>query len=392
MRTLREGLVLWLLAGCAASGADAPDEDLVRTGEDLLTWQEFYEGVERDADGIWVVDGDTPIDTEKRLVDFYEQLVSEDALTVARVGGRDSVWGATQQRALTYCVSTTFGARYDAAVQAMESATGAWESVADVRFIHLVDEDARCSASNASVLFDVRPTSGQRYLARAFFPYQSRASRNVLIDSTAYRAGGGVTLAGILRHELGHTLGFRHEHTRPEAGTCFEDNNWRAVTAYDRSSVMHYPQCNGVSGDLTISALDAQGAATIYGPPQTGGAPSPAPEPSPEPSPAPSPSSDTARSGSASGSLTAGQSIAYSGLAVTPGSTFAARMTGTGDTDLYVRWDQAPTLSAFDCRPYGNDSNETCELRVPDGVGAAHVMVHGYTASTYALEVEWVEP
>jgi hypothetical protein len=76
-----------------------------------------------------------------------------------------------------------------------------------------------------------------------------------------------LTLTGILRHELGHTIGLRHEHTRPESGTCFEDNDWRGVTDYDAFSVMHYPQCNG-QGDwsLTLTAFDQNGIACLYGP------------------------------------------------------------------------------------------------------------------------------
>lgn len=66
-------------------------------------------------------------------------------------------------------------------------------------------------------------------------------------------------------HELGHTLGFRHEHTRPEAGTCFEDNNWRPLTPYDSASIMHYPQCNGTSDDLSFTASDAAGVRALYG-------------------------------------------------------------------------------------------------------------------------------
>ena len=121
-------------------------------------------------------------------------------------------------------------------------------------------------AGNTNVVFDVRPVnSGGQYLARAFFPNDPRSSRNVLIDNTAFGSIAPYTLAGILRHELGHTLGFRHEHTRPEAGTCFEDNNWRPLTAYDRASIMHYPQCNGSSTNLSMTETDRVGVRSLYG-------------------------------------------------------------------------------------------------------------------------------
>ena len=58
------------------------------------------------------------------------------------------------------------------------------------------------------------------YLARAYFPNEPRRDRNVLIDETSFDLDPDekLTLVGILRHELGHTLGWRHEHTRPESG------------------------------------------------------------------------------------------------------------------------------------------------------------------------------
>ena len=97
------------------------------------------------------------------------------------------------------------------------------------------------------------------------WPSSSRKSREVLIATSSFGNISPWTLTGVLRHELGHTIGFRHEHTRPESGACFEDNNWRALTAYDSSSVMHYPQCNGTqNGDLVLTNLDKQGASALY--------------------------------------------------------------------------------------------------------------------------------
>ena len=76
---------------------------------------------------------------------------------------------------------------------------------------------------------------------------------------------GPLTATGTLRDELGHILGFRHEHTRPEAGVCFEDNNWRALAKYDSASVMRYPVCNGTNtGDWVLTDLDGKGAAKLY--------------------------------------------------------------------------------------------------------------------------------
>jgi hypothetical protein len=226
--------------------------------------------------GKYIVSGDIAIAGREQLREFFEKNIRRQAvepvpgaLIVHRVEGRDAIWDASSKKQLTYCVSSAFGERHQRVVTDMHSATGAWEQAADVDFIHVAAEDDDCTASNSDVLFDIRPVdvNGQ-YLARAFFPNEPRGERNVLIDESAFQLDprGALQLVGILRHELGHTLGWRHEHTRPESGACFEDNDWRPLTDYDRFSVMHYPQCNG-GGDwsLTLTHMDRNGAACVYG-------------------------------------------------------------------------------------------------------------------------------
>ena len=52
---------------------------------------------------------------------------------------------------------------------------------------------------------------------------------------------------------------------------------------------------------------------------------------------------------------------------------------GSGDADLYVRRNAAPTTSTYDCRPWRSGNNETCSASAAAG-GTYHVLVRGYGA------------
>jgi len=251
---------------------------------EVLTYEEFRAQAYQEPDtGIYVVNGDEIIETEDAMRIAYDNFltsirdanlrdegyaVAEQGLIINRVGGQDDKWNTATAQNLTYCVdSKSFGSRYTTVVNAMASATAEWESATGggVNFVHDASQDSKCNARNTSVVFDVRQVRSAQYLARAFFPSTSRSGREILVSTSSFGNISPWTLTGVLRHELGHTIGFRHEHTRPESGTCFEDNNWRALTAYDSSSVMHYPQCNGTqNGDLVLTSSDKSGANSVY--------------------------------------------------------------------------------------------------------------------------------
>jgi hypothetical protein len=263
------------LTSAALLGAALASPALATTDSEIPTFQQFHADTFKDSDQQYIVNGDEPVSTTGELRDYYDRMIhgSEEAmeegmtanLVVNTVGGVDDKWSTSQVGNLTYCVSTKFGSRYADVVNAMAAGAKLWEDASSaIDYVHVPSQDSACNTRNKSVVFSVEPVATTQYIARAFFPSSPKRSRNVLVDDSIWTAGSW-TPANIMGHELGHTLGFRHEHTRPEAGTCFEDNNWRPLTPYDSASIMHYPQCNGTSNNLSMTATDRQGAAALYG-------------------------------------------------------------------------------------------------------------------------------
>ncbi|WP_394837342.1 hypothetical protein LVJ94_10585 [Pendulispora rubella] len=250
------------LAACSADGGTSGKLE----GTEPKSFEEFVASTYKEPgeSGLYIYDGDTPARSIEELREVYDKAFkSQQPLIVNRIPNRADVWDGERSN-LRYCIGNGFGSNKTAVVDAMAQAAGNWESYAYVHFVYASDQDASCTSSNPNVIFDVNPTSAGRFQARAFFPSYPRVNRNILVDDSAFSSGD--PLYGIMMHELGHTLGFRHEHTRPEAPSrCFEDNSWLVLTPYDRASVMHYPECNGTNTHLSfLSTSDAEGIAHVY--------------------------------------------------------------------------------------------------------------------------------
>ncbi|WP_338023593.1 M4 family metallopeptidase [Archangium primigenium] len=78
---------------------------------------------------------------------------------------------------------------------------------------------------------------------------------------------------------------------------------------------------------------------------------------------------------------------------VLPGSPFEVVMSGTSDPDLYVRFGEQPTTTAYHCRPFLSGATERCALPVPPGQDKAFIMVRGDTIpATYSLKLQYTQP
>jgi hypothetical protein len=179
---------------------------------------------------------------------------------------------------LRYAIArSTFpdGRAYTRVVEDMRAAAGEWEAVCPpcgINFVHLVQHDqikeweefAALAASDELRFLVVFQKVPLPVIASAFFPTDPW-QRRVLNFFPQYLAldGSGYSSRGVLRHELGHVLGYRHEHTQLPGCTA-EADDWVPVTPYDPHSVMHY-FCGGAgTRHLEFTDIDRVGHAANY--------------------------------------------------------------------------------------------------------------------------------
>jgi hypothetical protein len=173
------------------------------------------------------------------------------------------------------CAKGSFGGNaghYQMVVDSMKAATAAWEAACGVNFEYHPELDSRPGVGAEGLVFVVREfNAGGKFIAASFFPSDPVERRTVNVDPSFYTTG--FDKVGVFRHELGHVLGFRHEHIRNDAPpVCPNEQLWdtQVLTSYDPQSVMHY-FCGGAgSHNLAITDLDRKGAQQVYGLPLAG--------------------------------------------------------------------------------------------------------------------------
>lgn len=191
--------------------------------------------------------------------------------------GKPARW-TQSDRVLKYAIArATFPdqQKYESVISDIAQASGDWEEACqecgiDFQYNYDFDgirtlEEFQAATSNKQLTFIVVYTdSGGQFIASAFFPNDTWEKRMLLVDRSYFDLSGGYTGRGVLRHELGHVLGYRHEHTRAIPGCFFEDNNWQPLTPYDPKSVMHYFCGGGGTFSLELTSSDRAGHADFY--------------------------------------------------------------------------------------------------------------------------------
>ena len=313
-------------SSCALDG----DESLSTTSDRYLSFEEW--AAELPNDGSRYRYDDLVLSKDEHLRTIYNRVVTEPgALTGKNSGGSFQLWNATDRIHLSYCVSSEFGPTNYATMRlALDRASAAWESTSDLNFEEF-GSGSSCSDTSGN-LFNVRYfncdkdagildnstrrdydgdgnsneaceterewycgcgfpalphctsmtiaqglTCAAPFAGSAFLPNESQRSARVLLigNNTAFQNQGNFStgMYQLMRHELGHILGFLHEFDRadflswyPNATCPSNSSNTLPITAYpDAYSVMSYANCVPGVVPTFLTQADMQQPPTLYG-------------------------------------------------------------------------------------------------------------------------------
>ena len=183
------------------------------------------------------------------------------------------VW-PPNERTLTYAIDIrSFRGRPDDLTlvrDGMEKAAEDWEALCGncgIDFKEVIHPYGE-SPDPGIVTFVVERDPGA-YVAFAFYRSWKVKRRYLQLGTTFF--ADDVDHVGVLRHEIGHILGYVHENFRSSTasiGICKDDwenpGYYKAITPYDSSSVMHLVCGSAEADSFPISDQDTAGHRQLY--------------------------------------------------------------------------------------------------------------------------------
>jgi hypothetical protein len=171
---------------------------------------------------------------------------------------------------LRYAITGFSGEEYKQIRENFLNAAREWSQTCNIHFKHIdtLDHKLILTPPPGLTFLIAKVKVGGGFIASAFFPDARNFNRCVFVDPNYFQTD--YDKVGVFRHEIGHILGFLHEHIRAGApAVCPDEFVGKPIEYgnYDPMSVMHY-YCGGM-GDiyLRLTEQDRRGALKVYGPP-----------------------------------------------------------------------------------------------------------------------------